>query len=248
MDPLEPQNPNTNDAPAPEVSAAEQPEHVGSALDWRWVVPAIIVAILLLYPLVRRVLRPASTQSLITESYQDYQAGRFKEAVAAAEQVVARDPTNGDAYNNLAVSYAGLQQWDDAFKNAVKAVQLMPDSQLARNNLLWIVKAKVKQSGGQFPVATAPSSADDFVNRSLEACKAQQYKECVELAQSALKQRPDYAEAYNNIAVGLISLHRYDEAIAAAQTAVRLKPDFQLAKNNLAWAIDEKNKAAGKSK
>ena len=60
-------------------------------------------------------------------------------------------------------------------------------------------------------------------------------------AREALKLRPDYAEAYNNIAAGYEGLHDWDRAIEAAQKAVSLKPDFQLAKNNLAWAQQQRS-------
>ena len=58
-----------------------------------------------------------------------------------------------------------------------------------------------------------------------------------------IRDRPGYAEAWNNIAAAYNSMSRWDEGISACQEAIRLKPDFQLARNNLAWAVDEKQKS-----
>ena len=64
-------------------------------------------------------------------------------------------------------------------------------------------------------------------------------------AREALKLRPDYSDAWNNIAAAYNSESKWDEGISAAAQAVRLRPDNQLARNNLAWAVQQKQKASG---
>jgi tetratricopeptide (TPR) repeat protein len=71
-------------------------------------------------------------------------------------------------------------------------------------------------------------------------CQAARFEDCAHAAEQALKLRPNYAEAYNNIAAANQSMGRWDDAIEAAQQAIRLKPDFQLARNNLAYARSQK--------
>ena len=92
----------------------------------------------------------------------------------------------------------------------------------------------------QVAAVRLPSTPEDFLNRSLAAYRAGNFQQCIDEARAALKLKPDYAEAYNNIAAGYQSLGRWDDAIQAASEAVRLKPDFQLAKNNLAYAQEQK--------
>ncbi len=53
----------------------------------------------------------------------------------------------------------------------------------------------------------------------------------------ALKLRPGYAEAYNNIGAAWNALGRYGLAAAACRQALELKPDFPLARNNLNYAL-----------
>jgi hypothetical protein len=87
-----------------------------------------------------------------------------------------------------------------------------------------------------------PGPPEDYLNESLKDFQRGQYAESIASARMALRLRPDYAQAWNNIAVSDVALGRFDDAIDAAQHALRINPDFQLAKNNLAWAISEKNK------
>ena len=62
------------------------------------------------------------------------------------------------------------------------------------------------------------------------------YQECIWAAEQALKLRPNYAEAYNNIGSAYNSMKQWDKGIVALEKALAIKPDFQLAKNNLDWA------------
>jgi tetratricopeptide (TPR) repeat protein len=89
---------------------------------------------------------------------------------------------------------------------------------------------------------TNPAEAE--LNRSQELYKAGQYDGAIAAAQAALKAKPDYALAYNNLAVSYLQLKKYDEAIQNAQQALRLQPDLELAKNNLAMIQQEKAKAS----
>jgi len=53
----------------------------------------------------------------------------------------------------------------------------------------------------------------------------------------ALRLKPDYSEAYNNMGAALQALGRMEEAIAAYREAVRLQPGYAAAWNNLGSAV-----------
>ena len=80
--------------------------------------------------------------------------------------------------------------------------------------------------------------------------RQRRYQESIAASKEALKLKPDYAEAYNNIAASNQAMGRWDEAIQAAQEAVKLKPEFQLAKNNLQYSLNQKRlkESAGNQK
>ena len=224
----------------------------------RWVIAALVVA-LVAYPIVRRVQGPPAGggqnvkvlqvpkgKSLLSYSAEAFQAGRYDEAIAAAKAMLVIDPKSAEAYNNLAVSYLKLRQWDDAIKSAEEAIRLKPDFELARNNLAWIRQEQANASGVT-PQGHAPNTAQFFLDESFRHFQAGRWHECIAAAQEALKRKPDMVEAYNNIAVAHVGLQEWDQAIAAAREALRIKPDYQLAQNNLAWALEQQKKAREKA-
>ncbi len=223
------------------AEATEQPSKL------RWVLVAIVL-LALAYPLLKQMLpsvslfdaRPAAQGNLLQISAQQYQAGHYKESLDAAKGWLAANPGSADAYNNMAVAYLQMKQYDDAIQAAGEALRLNPGFDLARRNMAWIVSERDKAKGGGPP--PPPAKAQALLNESLGHYNAREFEACIASAKAATQVDANYAEAYNNLAACEVSLKHYDAAIAAAQQAVKLKPDFDLARNNLAWAIAEKAK------
>lgn len=180
-----------------------------------------------------------SAADLINASLYRYRMGDYAGCLAAAQQALKLDPHSAEAYTNIGAAYAGLKRWDPAIASEREALRLKPDFTLAKNNLALYTLQKAGGAGAH----SANLTAEDWLNASLHDNQAGQYLKSVADARAALRLRPDYAEAYNNIAAAYTSLGQWDLAIAAAETAVRLKPDFQLAKNNLSWALAQKKRA-----
>ena len=86
------------------------------------------------------------------------------------------------------------------------------------------------------------------MQRSLAHAQANRYQECIDAAREALKLKPDYAEAYNNLGYCSGGLGKFDEAVQYLNEALRIRPDFQLAKGNLAWVQAERAKADGRAR
>ncbi|HEU5022568.1 MAG TPA: tetratricopeptide repeat protein [Bryobacteraceae bacterium] len=111
------------------------------------------------------------------------------------------------------------------------------------------VPAQVPFSSMDAAVAAAQAavkqhaSPENYVNLSLAYSKARRFQESLEAAKTAIRLRPNYAEAFNNEAAAYEDLHQWDNAIAAAREALRLKPDFALARNNLIYAASQKARA-----
>ncbi len=187
----------------------------------------------------RAILALPTTQTAndwINASLYQYQAGDFQACLADARKALSLDPHSAPAYNNIGAAYAGLRQWDLAIASERQALRLNPDYSLASNNLALYAREKNSPA----LASPAPGTAEDWLNRSLNDFQAGHFQNSIADAQEALRLRPAYAEAYNNIAAAYNSMHQWDAAIVAARTAVSLKPDFQLAKNNLAWALSQK--------
>ncbi len=56
-------------------------------------------------------------------------------------------------------------------------------------------------------------------------CELGRYAEAIAAFDEAIRQRPDFAEAYGNCGLVYYDLRRYEEAIAGFDEAVRLQPD-----------------------
>ena len=64
----------------------------------------------------------------------------------------------------------------------------------------------------------------------------QRFEDAIRASYEALKIRPDYDLAHNNICASYNSMKMWDKAIAACEKGLSINPDDQLMKNNLSWA------------
>ena len=63
-------------------------------------------------------------------------------SIEASRQVIALDPDNALAYNNICAAHASRGEWDPAIEACDKALVLDPDLQRARKNLNWAQSGK----------------------------------------------------------------------------------------------------------
>ena len=66
-----------------------------------------------------------------------YKFGDQEKSIAAANEVLRKDPNNAVAYNNLCTSYNRLGAYEKAIEMCNKAVKIAPNFQMAKNNLKW---------------------------------------------------------------------------------------------------------------
>jgi tetratricopeptide (TPR) repeat protein len=195
---------------------------------WRWAVLAL-VAVVLIYPVVRRPGWKTGTRSLalktaIDSSFKSFNAGRYDEAIASGRAGPRIDPDSADAYNNIAAACARLGNRDLAIQNIQQALRI-PEYQLAKKIPVWYVR---EEMNGRPRPSIVPRAAASMVNASLLLYQASKYRESINTAREALRLDPNSAVAYDNI--------------AAAQEAIRIDPASGLARNNPAWATERKSR------
>ncbi len=147
----------------------------------------------------------------------------FKEALRLA-------PTSPDSYTYYARYLLSHSRAEEARAFLQSALQLSPSDVTARDLL-----AKANDQIGNQP----PQTPEYYLDLSLQRYREERYTEAIAACQNALKLRPDYAEAWNNICAACNKLGRYKEAAAACEEALRYKPDFDLARNNLQYAREK---------
>jgi tetratricopeptide (TPR) repeat protein len=78
-----------------------------------------------------------------------FQAGKYRECIAAARSALKIRPDSAKAWNNIGAAYNAMSQWDEGIAAAQEAIRLKPDFQLAKNNLRWAEREKHKVSDSQ---------------------------------------------------------------------------------------------------
>lgn len=112
--------------------------------------------------------------------------------------------------------------------------KLRPSAQGAENMSLPFERADQR--------AKTKPTAENYLNLGLSYYQAQRFEDAIRASYEALKIRPDYDLAHNNICASYNSMKMWDKAIEACEKGLSVNPDNQLMKNNLSWA----KKNAGK--
>jgi uncharacterized protein (TIGR02996 family) len=155
--------------------------------------------------------------------------GRPSDAVQHLNLAIAANPSYLEAPHLLMDIYAQEQDANALRRVAQETLARFPSE---RESATWLTRAD-----------TLRPTPESYLNRSLVLYQQGKFEESIQAAREALKLRPDYSEAWNNIAAAYNSESKWDEGISAAERAVKLRPDNQLAKNNLAWAIQQKQRS-----
>src|SRR5580704_4495481 len=134
---------------------------------------------------------------------QHHQHGRLEEAARLYQAILADQPHHLEALHLLGV--AAHQQGDHA-----RAVVLIGRA-----------------------VAGDPNNAIYHANLAEAYRMLDQLDQAVASCRVALRLRPNYPEAANNLGLALFAQGKTDEAIARFAEALRLKPNFAMACNNL---------------
>jgi Flp pilus assembly protein TadD len=70
-------------------------------------------------------------------SLQNYNEGKYEEAIAAAESALSLKPDYAEALNNICAASNKLGRFEEAAKACEQALRIKPDFDLARNNLQY---------------------------------------------------------------------------------------------------------------
>jgi tetratricopeptide (TPR) repeat protein len=138
------------------------------------------------------------------------------EAIEQLNAALRLDPTHAEAEVNLALAWAAIQQPAEAVAHAARALELAPqDEERLRGMLGAAVVAEAHSSLG-----TGLAAGGDF------RAAAKHYTAAVRL-------RPDFDRAFNNLGVMMMKLGETERAIHDFEEAVRLRPDYDEARANL---------------
>jgi len=162
---------------------------------------------------------------------------RYHEAEVVLEKSLSLSESDLETRLYLAESFDRQGEWDNLKLLAANTLRLDPPNNDVLGYLDDAQKKKSKADLEADNVAASPS-AEKYLQLSLDYYLAAKFEQSINAAEQALKLKPDYAAAYNNIGSSWIALQQFDKATDALKKALSLKPDFELAKNNLSLATN----------
>ncbi|MBI3502481.1 MAG: tetratricopeptide repeat protein [Bacteroidetes bacterium] len=172
---------------------------------------------------------------------------RTDEAIALLEKSLKISHGYTNSRYMLLTIYFNRGEFDKVNKMANELLSILPNDEQAK---YFLNAAKGKNSVANknqkssleiaLENATNNPTPENYIQLSLEYYNAGKYEECISACEKALKLKPDYDLAYNNICSAYNILGNWDKAIEAGEKAVHLNPTNQLAKNNLRFAIQSK--------
>ncbi len=173
-------------------------------------------------------------------------AGIPARAVPVLKQILASDPQNANAWNNLCVAHTMMRELQTGIDDCTHALSINPSFQLAKNNLKWAQDEKQNELNELAKMEQTPPNArntDFYLAEGLHSFHIGSYNQAIQAWQRILAIDARNAGAKNNIGLALMMESHFGAAEQSFRAAIAIEPDNQLFKNNLAWALDEENKA-----
>jgi len=174
---------------------------------------------------------------------------RTAEAISEYQQALQIRPQHVDALINLGALLAKSGRLPEAISRYQEVLRIQPDNVMAHNNLgaaLARTPGHLPEAIAQYEAAQRARPGDPAVITNLTAAqkelgdtyaRAGQWQQAIGAYQSAIRLKPDFAEAHNNLGFALISSGLTPNAIEEFRAATRDQPDYADAHANLGLAL-----------
>ncbi|HWC99436.1 MAG TPA: tetratricopeptide repeat protein [Candidatus Sulfopaludibacter sp.] len=151
---------------------------------------------------------------------------RLPEAVAHLQAALRLNPDSASTHSDLGTAFARMGRVGEAVSEFQTALRLKPDSPVIRANLQNAQKE------------LTADTAEAHYSKGVDLSNSGRLQDAVAEFEQALRMRPDYAEAQNNLGVTLTQIPGHAaEALPHFQAAVKLNPNYADAHFNLGVAL-----------
>jgi tetratricopeptide (TPR) repeat protein len=161
-----------------------------------------------------------------------YRRARFVEAQVMLQKAEGLSSAYMLPRELLLKTYMLLGEWDLLKPLATSTLKIAPGDQGALDALQQSAQRKTKADIEADNLKLAPT-AEKYLSLSFEYYSEGRYDLCINAAKEAIKLKPDYPDAYNNIGCAFNIMGQFDKSVEALKMALTLNPSYQLAKNNL---------------
>lgn len=174
---------------------------------------------------------------LLKEGYETSDPEKLKEALPFFDKALDIDAGDGQSYTGKGMAYLWLEDPDRALVFARKAVELLPEDEVASINLFYIyidlnIVDEALIEAKRFTSANA-KSASGFFNLGYAYAIRGEYEQAVTAFRRASLEDPKLAIAFNNDGWCLWQLGKYAEALESFRKAIAVSPDYVEAIFNL---------------
>ncbi|MBC7882253.1 MAG: tetratricopeptide repeat protein [Anaerolineae bacterium] len=190
-----------------------------------------------------------SIQAVLKAAFLHFQAGRYPQAEAMYQQVLAMQPNQPDAWYFLGGIACQNQNMSEGITYLRRALSLRPNHAEAHFNLANALNTQgnFKDASHHFQEAIRynPRNADAHNNLGNLLSGQQKFEEAITLFQKALKLKPSLVEAHANLGNIFTNLNRKEEAIQHFLKAISLKPNYAECHYNLGnllmgiWSLEQ---------
>lgn len=181
----------------------------------------------------------------INKAMDLFKEKKYKECIDAFHSVLETEPDNADVYNNLAVAYSCIADFEHAETYFIKALEL--DSQLAQS---YINLSDLYYKMGDLASAVGTLQRGSYElqdNLTIAHLLArvyiddQRWDDAIEELERVLDGEPENYDAYYDLGHVCFELGDYGAAISNFETVVEYKPDSELLYYSLAQAYEANN-------
>jgi eukaryotic-like serine/threonine-protein kinase len=163
------------------------------------------------------------------------------EAERAARRAIEMNPLLGEAYASLGLIVQNKQDWAEAEKIKLKAIELAPNYVLAHEWWAAQLVGSGRTSEGVAEILHAerldPLSLRTKTLTAWTLFQARRFTDALERGRQIVDLDKNYPQGYSQIGLPLLGMKRYDEALPYFEKFEQMLPEFPLAQFQLCFAL-----------
>jgi tetratricopeptide (TPR) repeat protein len=168
------------------------------------------------------------TKKLYNEGIKEYQNSNYEKAKILFNKIIEVEPTNSDAYANLAVISKIKRDFKSSFEYLNQAIKLNQKNSSYHGNMGNLLRDTYNYKQALIAYANAiklnPNEPNNYNNLGITYEKLGDFNNAIAAYKQAVKVDDSYAKAVNNIGVLLYKQKKYEEAVGIFDIALKTDP------------------------